>query len=369
MSFQVSPDLLSSYGQLLDRAGQHQAGVNAHFSQYMVLTDTSGAWIQTIVDAHDALVARTAEALSHGRNVLDASASELTKTAEYYRSTDQTSAANLDATYPGSARPPVDPPGETATQAPGGNPHGANHDVENPLRSVRCPETPAEFSEGPLKILSVAGDFISPSWWINEAINFVWGFNPLEYVTRHVAGDWESFARCALVWEQLGNATDAIGKNVHNGLTWVSDGWQGNAADAAVGYFDHTQQALASTGELFHEYYRVYYDVASDVWLGAKSIADLLKVASDKLISVGLKLLSAKALSPTGVGAQILWGLVAYDIFRLLNLWSDVLDVVGKVQLVVAGFAAFALTPTPDTINRLKALRMPANEYNHPGVA
>jgi len=100
MSFQVAPDLLAAYSQLVDRAGQHQSRVNEHFSQHMVLSSTSGAWIQTIVDAHDSLVARTAEALPHGRNVLDASASELAKTAEYYRTTDHASAANLDATYP-----------------------------------------------------------------------------------------------------------------------------------------------------------------------------------------------------------------------------------------------------------------------------
>jgi len=220
-----------------------------------------------------------------------------------------------------------------------------------------------------LKILSVAGDLISPTWWVNEVINFVWGFNPLEYVTQQLVGDWEGFARCAQVWEQLGKATGAIGQNVRNGLTWVSAGWQGRAADAAVGYFDHTQQALVSTGELFHEYYRVYYDVATDVWLGAKAIADFLKTMSDIVISLGFKLLSAKALSPTLIGAQILWGIAAYDIYRVLNLWDDVMKVVGKVQLVLNGFAAFALTPTPDTINRLKALRMPANEYDHPGVA
>lgn len=369
MNFHVVPDLLSAYGTLLDRNGDNLSGVSAHFSRTMTFTSTDGAWIQTVIDAHDALVARTSDSLVRGRDALETSAGELTRTADYYRTTDQASAANLDATYPSAGRPYVGPTGETRTQQPGGTPHGANQDVEDPLRYLEDPGKPAEFSEGPMKILSVASDYMSPAWWINQVINDLWGFNPLEYVTRYLIGDWESFARCGLVWEQLSKAAGAVGRNVHNGLTWVSAGWQGHAADAAVAYFDYTHQALASHHDVFHEYYKVYYDVASDVWLCAKTVADFLKSMMDLIISIGLKVLAAWALSPTGIGAGISWGLAAYDCWRVLELWGKATEVLSITQMSINAFAAFCLTPTPDTINALKALPMPANDYNHPGVA
>jgi uncharacterized protein YukE len=368
MNFQVDPDLLSAYGTLLSRNGNSLSQASSHLSLQMRLTSADGVWIKTVVDAHEALMARMSESLGRGRDALETSAGEITRTADYYRSTDQTVAANLDATYPGSPRPYVGPPGETGTQAPGGNPHGANQDVEDPLQYLVCPATPAEFSEGPWKIVNTASDLISPTWWINQVINFLWGFNPLEYVGRYMIGDWEGFARCALVWEQLSKTIGATGRNIHNGLTWVSDGWHGHAADAAVAYFDYTDQALASHRDAFHEYHNVYYDVASDVWLCAKTLADSLKAIGDLLISIGLKFLSAKALSPTGVGAQALYALAAYDCWRAMQIWTKVLDVIGKTQLVINGFASFCLTPTPDTINAIKVMRMPANDYNHPGV-
>jgi hypothetical protein len=333
----------------------------------MTLSSTDGVFIKTLVDAHEALVARTSESLARGHDALETSGSELAKTADYYRSTDRAVAANLDATYPGSPRPYVGPPGETRTQAPGSTSNGANDDVEDPLQYLVCPATPEEFSD-PLKYLNLASDLVSPTQWMNEVIDIMWGFNPLDYVMGHLVGDWEGFARCALVWEQMSKAAGAVDRNVHNGLTWVSAGWEGRAADAAVAYFDYTDQALASHRDVFHEYYKVYYDVASDVWLGVKTLADLLKAIGDYLISIGLKFLAAKALSPTGVGGQALLALAAYDCWRVMELWAKVLEVLGKTQIVINGFAAFCLTPTPDTINAVKVMRMPANDYDHPAV-
>lgn len=368
MNFQVDPDLLSAYGTLLDRNGNSLSQANSHLSLQMTLKPTDGVWIQTVVDAHEALVARMSESLVRGRDALETSAGEITKTADYYRSTDQNVAANMDATYPGSPRPYVGPPGEMRTQAPGGHPNGADQDVEDPLQYLVCPATPPEFSEGILAILSFAGDRFSPTWWITEVIDILWGFNPLEYVTHYLIGDWEGFARCALVWEQLSKAAGAVGGNVHNGLTWMSDGWHGHAADAAVSYFDYTDEALASHRDAFHEYYKVYYDVASDVWLCAKTLADFLKAIGDLVISIGLKFLSAKALSPTGVGAQALYALAAYDCWRALEIWAKVVEVLSTTQMAINGFASFCLTPTPDTINAVKVMRMPANDYDHPAV-
>lgn len=82
---------------------------------------------------------------------------------------------------------------------------------------------------------------MSPSWWLNQVLNDTIGFNPLKDVIDWAIGDWEGFARCAVVWEHMSKATGAIGENVKCGLTRLAADWQGRAADAAVHYFDYTR--------------------------------------------------------------------------------------------------------------------------------
>lgn len=119
MDFSVDPGQLRAYSKLLERNSGYLAQIKAHFDGEMVLESSDGVWIQTIIDAHDALVARTTDSFAGGVEALAASATELNTVAGYYESTDQAAAANLDASMPSVDRPDVGPPGESHTQAPG----------------------------------------------------------------------------------------------------------------------------------------------------------------------------------------------------------------------------------------------------------
>ena len=55
-----------------------------------------------------------------------------------------------------------------------------------------------------MKFFNVVSDFLSPTWWLNQVLKDTINCNPLEFATHHIIGDWEGFARCAMVWDDLG---------------------------------------------------------------------------------------------------------------------------------------------------------------------
>ncbi|MFL6118885.1 hypothetical protein [Actinophytocola sp.] len=100
----------------------------------------------------------------------------------------------------------------------------AGDDIRNPLTHLTEPGNPPDFSD-PMALFNTLGDYLSPTWWINQVLNDTIGVNPMEYVNQLVVGDWKGFARCGTMWPQLAGAADDIGDNLDNGLRWLAADW------------------------------------------------------------------------------------------------------------------------------------------------
>ncbi|HCT81738.1 MAG TPA: hypothetical protein DGT23_35195 [Micromonosporaceae bacterium] len=371
MNLQVKPDTLLLYGELVARTGLNMSLVGVDLAQNMKLGSTDGLWLQTLITAHEETTARMSDSIDRGFRAMTGSGTELKRTATYYQATDQKSAADLDSTYPASARPAIDTPTPGIVDVPGkAGPYEANAgtDVEDPSQHTKPPGQPQEFTD-PLKFFNVVSDFMSPSWWMNQVLNDTIGCNPLEFVVDKLVGDWEGFARCAVVWEHMSKATGAIGENVKCGLTWLAADWQGQAADAAVHYFDYTRQALDSHRDVLHHLHEKYLDVARGVWNAARSLADLLKSILDNVIVAGVAVLAAWWLSWTGVGAGISLAVAALECANIWRLWDAVTGRVSDTQTLIEGFVGFIQSQEAHVLNDVEPTAMPATDYDHPAVA
>lgn len=370
MSFAVAPEALTRYAALVERNGNSLSQANGYLNTETKLVNTDGLWLQHLVDAHNETVNRMSGYLVQGSHTMGASADELAKAGIHYRTADQAAQASLDATYPPSRRPSIEEPvGVPATR------HGqqgpveaqAGDDVKDPLTFLTEPGTPSDFSD-PLAWFNAVGDYASPSWWINQVLNDTIGVNPIDYVNQLVVGDWKGFATCATVWGQLAKAVDAIGDNVNNGLRWLAADWQGNASDAAVEYFDRTGKALLSHRDVFEFLHDKYREVARDVWLGAKTLADIIKMIMDEAVVLGLTAAAGWALSVTGVGAGVSWGIGAFQYMRIIDLWGDATNTIARVQAAITTFVTLCTTPDSITFSEVNPLPIPLADYNHPGV-
>jgi hypothetical protein len=102
MSFAVQPQALVEFAALVERNGINLSLSNVHLSAESNLGNTDGLWLQHLIDAHIPTLDRMSGSLYRAFHVMGASADELARTADHYRTTDQAAEANLDATYPAS---------------------------------------------------------------------------------------------------------------------------------------------------------------------------------------------------------------------------------------------------------------------------
>jgi hypothetical protein len=243
----------------------------------------------------------------------------------------------------------------------------AGDDVKDPLSFLTEPGTPGEYSD-PLALFNWAGDLLSPTALITQILNDTIGVNPMEFINGLLVGDWKGIATCAMAWEQLAKAADAMGDNVNNGLRWLAPDWQGHAGDAAVEYFDRVGKALISHRDVFQLLHDKYVEMARDVWLASKTLADLVKMAMDKAATAAIAAAAGWALAATGAGAGVSWGIAASQYLEIIKLWGEATSVIAGVQTAITGFVGFFMTPDAITIGEVNPIPVPLANYDHPGV-
>ncbi|MEV6511705.1 hypothetical protein AB0M61_37030 [Streptomyces sp. NPDC051642] len=211
-------------------------------------------------------------------------------------------------------------------------------DVTEPTSLLRAPATPSEYSQGPiLDVFNNCGDLASPTYWVMEACNTVFGFNPLDEVIQWFAGDWESFAKCGDIWDQLGKAVEAVSGNVRSGNKTLDSTWNGRAADAAYTYFHTCAAKLEEIRDEFGKLRTEYDHLAYSAYSTAEAINGCLSGIIDGLLITAVEMAAGTALSWTGAGAAVGYGLAALEIANMLRLWGQATEAIGNIQGIVNG--------------------------------
>jgi uncharacterized protein YukE len=371
LGFAVVPEALARYASLVERNGNSLSQANTYLNNEMKLANADGVWLQLLLPTHIETVNRMSGYLVQGAHTMGTSAEELAQAANHYRTADQAGEASLDASYPPARRPHTEAPRPVpATRHGEQGPVAAmaGDDVKDPLSFLTEPGTPGDFSD-PLALFNLAGDYLSPTAMVDQVLNDTIGVNPMDVVNQLVVGDWKGFATCALVWEQLAKAADAMGNNVDNGLRWLASDWQGHAGDAAVEYFDRMGKALTSHRDTFEFLHDKYRELARDVWLASKTLADLVKLIMDKALTAAIAAAAGWALTATGAGASVSWSFAAYQYLEIIKLWGEATSVMAGVQTLITGFVALATRPDGPAFREINPIPVPLDPYNHPGVA
>ncbi|MCP3798903.1 hypothetical protein NLX83_06495 [Allokutzneria sp. A3M-2-11 16] len=277
-----------------------------------------------------------------------------------YQRLDEATARRLDATYPDAAHPRSQP---VSPALPG--PAAPRGDREDPARHLVPPPKPTEFTD-PAQLFNDFTDLVSPTVWMNKAIELTTKFNPLEALTKLLVGNWEGYARCAGAWQALSKYSQATASNLRQGLQAVDARWDGKAAEAAFGYFDYTIRALESQATALEKLHREYMLVAETVWHFAKATADILKGIVDRLTVLALTLCVAPFLAATGIGVFAGMALGALQCAKIISLWGDITRMTTNVQNAVHGSIGVMQAMVNDPA--FTALRMPVSDYRHPGV-
>ncbi|MBF9131350.1 hypothetical protein I0C86_20630 [Plantactinospora sp. S1510] len=361
MSFVVQPDSLDRYASQASRAAEDSAAVKGYLEGFPTPIGTDGgALIWLIGPSHGDAMTAAIGATNRVSEVLEASETGLKSAARYYRTSDAASAARMDGSLTAS-RPPTResrldrqwatdpcPPSFTDSRDPNGR---------------LTPVADVEYSH-PLAFM----DNISISNWALKAFKEVLGFNPLERVMEHFAGDWQSIARGGVALGRAGEAMQDLGYNIQGGAIALRDDWSGRASDMAFTHFTRLAHGAADLHDPLKEMSKRFDEIAHGVWSTCESLNGIIKSIVDAAIVAGIAAAAGTVTAETGIGAVVGYGVAAVEVANILRLWAEATKAIqalyGLVQIAVGVIEA--------QITRLRDVTIPNmsgyTSYRHPMV-
>jgi hypothetical protein len=198
--------------------------------------------------------------------------------------------------------------------------------------------------------------YLSPSFLLGEAAQWILGQNPWDEASKMVAGDWESVAKTAEAIKNLANFNAAYVSALSEQTGGLfPEHWRGRAATAAGSYFANLAQALRDQVQPLRDMGDQVTKLAYGVFQMADTIKGLLEMLTDALISAGLgTVLSA------GVKAPAL-------IQRVKGIWDEILDAYNK-GIARARYVVALILGYGTDIQRLPINSLSPAGYNYPGV-
>ncbi|MGW1453131.1 WXG100 family type VII secretion target, partial [Micromonospora sp. NPDC002411] len=300
MTLSVEPQALVSFARQVDRAAVDVWAMRSYLNRHADVA-TGGEQVEIAKAAHEQAVEVINGTLNRLACLLENSAPELRAAAVYYRTTDLANADRLDG-----ALPPAGDRCITALELElANNPCAPANFID--VRDVRGHlDTPGD----PDKPANSLGwmDYISPTNWVNEVFNHVFGFDPIGRLQSQVSGDWEALAKMAPVVDNIGGSLHDLAYNIQSGTTTLHPLWQGIAGDGAFRYFTTTANATADLHTPLSAISKAYREMADAVWSAGEAIGGVVKSLIDGAIIIGVAAAAGTVTSASGVGAIVGYG-------------------------------------------------------------
>ncbi|MFU8850721.1 hypothetical protein ACNAW0_07015 [Micromonospora sp. SL1-18] len=238
--------------------------------------------------------------------------------------------------------------------------------MEDPTRFLVGPAKPdSSVSNGfanPLDLFN----YVSPSAWLNAAIQKLTGVDVFGWMTTWLSGDWEAIWKFGDAMGNLAACMQQIGMNIQQGMVDLDGEWDGQASDAAYQYFSRLASATSSQQLELYEIRDNYHKAATGAWQLSNQLGNILQALADKAIIAGIAAAAGTATAETGVGAVVGYGVAALmvvDMLALINKASTLINTAGTVILGLFGTGMDVAYQGGD----LSAIKLPTLAYAAPG--
>ncbi|GAA1805630.1 WXG100 family type VII secretion target [Planosporangium flavigriseum] len=360
MTFAVQPAWLGGYAGQVSRGADDAARVRDYLDQYKGSGGFDGALIELVRNAYTGSMSAAITMADKVARILHASEEGLSEAASYYRNTDAAAAARADATVPGRcATIPTALEEEWTANA------CAPSFLDSREPSARLkPVDDVEFTH-PLAFL----DDISVSNSALKGFDFVFGFNPLEKIAEFLLGDWKAVANAGVAIGRAADALHDLGYNVQGGAIALRGGWQGAAADAGYAHFTGLASGINALIGPMREISKQFESIAHGVYSFSEAATGWVKGMIDSAVVAGIAAAAGTVTAETGVGAVIGYGVAAYEVARILDLWYKGTSAMNALYGVVQGAVGFIEV----NLSQLYGADLPEPSgypaYRHPVVA
>jgi hypothetical protein len=374
VDFGVNADAIDSMAYMMERTSEAAQLFYAHALTGAKNVD-EGMLLNTVFDALDKYQAYAQVDLERGFHLSGACSETLRKAAEYYRNTDDATAAAMDATFPGPTEPAKSPlpynPNWKAFQEV----YDAGEDPRSPGKDYSGTATPTEdtlkVGDGwpVLEIVGTVNEImgkISVAQHIRDLVKYLTGVDWFGRVYNYIAGNWVELMRQGMAFQDISVAYGRINANVMRGWSDLGPRWQGNAGGAARQWLWNYGSSAAHFSGFCDQAGVAVRNFARSAYHGMQA----LTIAVDWLVDALIDLLLKRAGASGMIGGVIdaIRGKVPTHL--LAGVWAgigkvgDALDLIEGAVHTLKAVAAFR-----EGNKEIYTMVWPTLEYSHPAVS
>jgi hypothetical protein len=210
-------------------------------------------------------------------------------------------------------------------------------------------------------------NYLSPSAWLNEAINSLTGVDVYGWFTDWVGGDWAAVSRFGDAMSHVADCLQQLGINIQQGALDLDQRWHGNAADGAYLYFSKLAAATSGQQMALRACADSYQKAARGAWQLANQLGNILQALADKAIIAGIAAAAGTVTAETGVGAVAGYGIAGLMAVQMLELVNRASTIINTAGTVILGFFGAALDLAHQG-GDLSAVPLPSVAYTSPGA-
>jgi hypothetical protein len=211
---------------------------------------------------------------------------------------------------------------------------------------------------------------LSPTAWINEAIEGITGVDFLGWCMEWLSGDWEGIWKFGDAMGNVAQCMQQVGINIQAGMNQLDQSWDGKASDSAYVYFSNLAAKTSGQQVAIYPGEKAYHKAATGAWQVSNQLGNIAQALADNAILWCLTVGASGALYGTGVGAAV--GTAGLGAAALITL--EMLKLVNDASLIVntAGTAIFGVFGEAMSLAKqggdLSSLPLPNSPYVSPVV-
>ena len=349
MGFDVEPDGLDALHRQLDRGSQDAAAIRGYWEQHAGVDFTGEGLLNIFQSTDDRAESNIGAFLNTLAGTTMPQVSDaVTQAAAYYRSTDQTAAARLDSTMPGTTEhltvglDPI-PPGNSTV--------GTFADEFEPQQALKAQidynvEMPYQPS---WTDLASPTSLLRDAIWVVTDLGKMLGicdrqYDIFEVVLKPVCGDWAGIKATGVTMSNIADALSDLYDNLGRAMIDLGGCWHGNAADAAFDTLRGICQSLNDASAALWKLGSEYVNTADACYSMSSAIGNLLSDITDAAVIAAATATAGGALAATGVGVPISLVLGAITLTRVWKVVTAIYTIVHIIADMTSRVNAFAST-------------------------
>lgn len=348
MGFRVDEGGLQGMVEFSTRLGEDATASRRYFDNNTDINWTGEGLINILTGGHQSVQEHVSKYLGSINNPIATGLNEqLSGSLDYYRSTDDANEARLDEAYRG---------GDVGEAKQGTEPTNSNaprfadlYTIEDFLKQVKDYNADFPYEPNWKDIISPSSLLRDAIWKVTEAGTSLGicdrPYDPFEVVLKPLIGDWAGMRACADVFENLGNALQAMGDNIQHAAEGTSEVWEGNAGSNAQAYLYNLSKPPRNCQQPLLDLAKEYKEAAQGAYDFSRTIGVLISDIADAAIAAAASAAITALAGSTGVGLPIALVVGAFTvsrIYKVVKAIRDVIDILVRLEALLNSVKATA---------------------------